>query len=902
MAKEEDKLQNLLHKHYRPIVEKHLQTLGILDEKYHLFQSNYQKVDASLKQNLKNHHQNQETFDKEYDDAVAKLHDEYKKNTTTLEKEKQKAKDQHNKRIEEIEESFENKRSLNKLKSQKVSANYDYAVKEANKNVLETEKAADKNIDDATSRHNEHMSELLKETNIKHAVNENTLAHARVKFDVAHDEIKKDHERKREETKEKKQEFEASFQEELTELEKEYSEALKPLDKAIDTLKKKQDKERKGLRDKHQKALNKLENYKKEAQKIGDNATVSKQDKKIKEQKKLQKNELESLQEQHRHDLEAEEAEKQDVIESYKKRFSQAKSRGIASLKQFLETLEEHRMQELLQIEEQNKNFNQTFARFQKDKKAIRLDYDLQNVNYNRALDEAKAENEHLKAVSKPENDLKENEAKFHMNAEMNELNKALNVAKAKHKRDVDTAENDLDLAMKSFDKKAKTLQYHLEHDCENQQIEKALKYYHQDHETESMILDHHILHSKNYAALKNDEFKTVKPDFIHEIDKRTERKITAYEEMLEDAKRDHDNIVEKIYSTYDKERAVYVKNHRELLDEHRKILSQLKRKQDMELKQYEEKIDNLDEKKDRKTIEQMDKELEQKRTAHSHAYREKEEELEKRRSIYKRMLDTVEKKCNQSVEEAETLLYHITDQLNGAIKETKERGETEKRMLKEMGSEIALRTSLFWSFQEDRQKTTLEEAKNYLNTRIHRIKNRKTKNENTLSDRLEAAESEHSAFKKKHENAQETIDRNYDKELTAIEREKEEKYNEHREHYEEEKRNLELYILKLKKRHEETMESYKEKAQASERQYFSEKEKNEETYKAELDRLQNEFEEEKTRKEKRFNKLIDTYDEYAGMLSSVMRKDPISRLRAKDVNKLSRIVTGEDEPSIIIP
>jgi len=901
MAKEEDKLQELLNKHYRPIVENHFKTLGILDEKYRLFQSNYQKVDASIKKNLKRHHENQETFDKEHEDAVQKLDEQYNINKKMLEKEKKDAQQKHDKRVEEIDESLENKRSLNKLKLQKVKANYDYAVKEANKNVLQTEAAADQNIDAATSRHNEHMDELLKETNIKHSVNENTLNHARIKYDVVHDEIKNTYANKRKETKEEMRTFENTFQNELTDLENEYNEALKPIDQAIDKLKSAQEKELKSLRDKHQKALNKLENYKKEAQKINDNATVSQQDKKIKEQKKLQKNEIESMQQQHRQDLRAKEDEKQTTIDAFAERMSQHKARGISTLQRFLETIEEHRMQESIGIEEQNNIFNQTFARFQKDKKSIRLDYDLQNVNFNRALDEAKAENEHMKAVSQPESDLKENEAKFHMNAETNELNKALKVAQAKHKRDVDLAENDLALTMKTFDKKAKTLQYQLEHDCENEEIERALKYYHLDYETESMILDHHIVHSKNYAALKNDEFKTVKPDFIHEIDKRAELKISSYEEMLEDAKRDHDNIVEKIYSTYDKERSIYVKNHRELLDEHRKTLSKLKQKQDAERKRYEEKIDTLDAKKDRKTIEQMERELEQKQNEHTEAYRAKEEELEKRRSIYKRILDTVEAKCNQSIEEAETLLYHITDQLNGAIKETQERAETEKQMLADMSSEIGLRTSLFWSFQEDRQTSTLDEAKNYLNTRIHRIKTRKTKNENTLSDRLEALNTEYTAFKKNYESKHETINHDYEKELTSIEREKEEMYNEHHRTYQEEKRNLDLYILKLKKRHSETMESFKAKAQEAERQYFSEKERNEELYQSELDRLQKQLEEEKANKRKRFEKTKESYDDRAGMLSNVMRKDPIERLRPQDVAKIARILTGDEDVESVV-
>ncbi len=896
MEKANAEIQKLIEKHYRPVIEKRLSVLEVVKDKEKLYEKNTSRIESSLKKRLDNHREAIEKLERETAQKVDGLEKAFEEKKEGLSKKKESADKHCRKRLQELDDTLEKRRSLNELKRQKVEANHDHVVKETTKQMLQEQKKTDKTIDEAVDVHNRRMAELLKETNIKHVVNENNLEIARTAFDLAHKRIETASRERVEEILQNRNRLLAGFKDAITRMKKEYEEACAPHEKAIAALEKKQEKERQALMEKQNKELAKQENYRKEAQKLEDSHEISVIDKRIKDLKKSQKQALEAQKTDHEAQMQERRQELQEVVDTHAERFIDMKKEHLEAIEKSLGDEKEAETEKFLELEKENTTFNKAFATFKKRKQDIQIDHDIQNININRTLKEVRLLHEHEKDLTRPQNDLEENEARFQRDAEMNELDKALRVASAQCERDKKKEELTREKEEKQLDIESKRLQYTRDHDREKAEIEKELAIYAQDHGLEVAILDHHLLHSTNYVALKSERSEAFFTRAETEIDRRLETRIEDLEQLRMTAEKDHEKMVAHIKEIHDKEKQNYEEAYEELVQEHEAVLEKLQENQRETEEKHREKIDDLDPKKDKKTILQMEKEFEELKEKHATILREKKEGQKSRRAAHKRMLDLVTEKRDSSLEEAETLLYHITDQLTAAQNEARAQAEKEKKHLKKTFRETSSRGHIFKTLQEKRKEETLHAADNYQNTRMHRARSRQAKNENALSDLMTALDGEKRAFERKNADKMRAAEEDYEKQLAEIEREKEENYRRLRETYEEEKKSLNLYIQKLKKRYEDTLAKEKQKAEQEEEQFFADKQRIEAELEKTIERLENDHAEAGRKKKQ---ELADAKKDYAQNKTTIMeivKEKPHELLSADVVSDIPAMVKGEKE------
>ncbi len=896
MEKDSEAIQKLIDKHYRPVIEKRISVLELVKGKEKLYEKNAFRIESSLKRKLENHREAIEKLERETEAKVEQLEEAFAKKKEGLSEKKEAAEKHNKKRLKELDDTLDKRCSLNDLKRQKVEANHDYAVKEATKRLLEKQKKADESIDDAVDDHNDRMGELLKDTNIKHVVNENNLEIARTAFDLAHKRIETEDRERQEEILQKRNRHLAGFKDEIIQLEKAYEKARKPHEKAIVDLEKKQEKEHSALLEKQNKELAKQENYRKEAKKLEDSHESSAIDKRIKDLKKSHKKALEAQRTEHGAQMAKSRRKLQDVIDTYAERFTKMKREHVEAIAKSLADEKEAETEKLLELEKENTVFNKAFATFKKQKQNIRIDHDIQNININRTLKEIRLLHEHEKEIARPQNDLEENEARFRKEAETNELEKALRVARAQNERDKKKEALAREKELKRLDSEIKRLQYERDHDRENAEIEKELAIYTKDHAHEVAILDHHLLHTKNHVALQHERGEAFFRRAETEIERRLETKTNDLENLRVSAESDHKDMVERIQEIHEKEKRIYEETYEELVQDHEAVLANLKKNHAENEKKHQEKIDDLDQKKDKKAIVQLKKEFEELKEKHASILSEKKETQKNRRAAHKRMLDLVEEKRDNSLEETETLLYHITDQINAAINEARAQAEKEIERLEETFKTNASRADVFKMLQEKRKEETVSAADDYQNTRVHRARSRQTKSENALFDLMKALEGEQRAFEKKNADKVQDTEEAYEKQLTETEREKIENYRRLRDNYEEEKKSLTLYMQKLKKRYEETLAKEKQKAKAEEEQFFAEKQRIESELEKTRERLDKDFEETQAKKHEDLANAKNTYAQNTSAIMDKVKEKPHELLSADIVTDIPAMVKGEKE------
>ncbi len=894
MTKEE-RIKALLEKRYLEVIEQKFSTDSLWKGKEKQFDTNQQAIDQSLEASLAMHSKNLSKLDKHYKHLKEQVKTVLNEHLENLATEKSYQKQAHQDNQAQIEESLINKQELNKLKRQKVKATFDHAVKEATQFLTEQEKAADKKQEEAIKAHNNQMEELLADTNKKYEENNKIETEASKQFDNVHTKIETDKEKTITKIHQEKKAYLASLKDGLKALKEAFEKEKKPIDAEIADLKAEQKKELKSLEDAFKAQLAKLENYKKEAAKIGDTSNTHQYEKQMKQLKKKHNSDLKEKRIEHKEQLTPEEEKRTELIETYTKKFTDFKHNGVDRIASFLKQIETTKTEALIAIDEANTEFNLALAEHQYHKHAINIDYEIQNINYDQTLEENKLINEYTKRHNAPVRDKKENEARLQLNLEENELNKAEKVAEAKHKRDIERAQSCYAYEERTLELLGERLNHLYEYDIEHLKIMKNIHKAEQDKAEEKMLINHYLYHSKNYSALTTEHFKAYRPYFETEINNRLNHQIETYKIMLKAVEDNHKHIKKNINTIYEKEKAIYEIPLKQMKQSHDKILADLSDRQKRELNDLNRKLEVKTTAADKKQMEHLKRELKDIQELHEEEYHDKKRELERKRFVYNKMLATIEENKTQSIEEAETLLYHTTDQINLAIDEAKLQAKESIEEYESRIEEIMHRTNLFKTFQIQREKDTLGAAEDYKDARITRFKAKQTKNEALLKDQLVHLDNLQTKAKNEHRETLNDIEAVYERRLTEIEKDKEAAYNAHHETYQEEKDRLELYMDKLKKSHEEAMKKLKETNDTKKQNAFQDKERNEENLKKETERLNKSLLEEKDKKNNQLKKEHAFIDENATKLKKHIAADALKHLKAEALPTIETILTGAE-------
>ncbi len=886
--------QSWLDALYQPLFKQWTNTGETLDKFEDLHRANDGRIDRSLDANIDTYRQNLEQIEKEHAKQAKAIDETFDKKRKGLEKADETINRRHAERLAEIEEVFEQKRSHCTLKDEKTQVVYERAIKAAEEDTLRKQTDAESMVDEAIERHNANITELMRENNIKHAVNDNRLQLARVEYDVAHAKLEKDIESKLEAIKQERSQLESDYKTQVADLEKTRRRTLAPHDEGIRKLKSEHKAERERLESELEEATNKQRSYKKEAEKLGDQQTIDRVEKKLKEIRRDHRDKKRSCSERQNQELEEKKHQRDEAVKQIDDQLLELKAAFLQSLSELLKRKHHLETENFIQLDETNTAFNLADSRHRKDRRVLELENDVQTLNINRALEEAREENDYLTKRSKPEGDLEINEAWLQHKLDETDHQRTLEVARAKRSRDETEATITRDLRLKENDIARRRLQHKRSYDLEHLEIQKALRIYNQDYENEQTILDHFLKYAKNHNALKNEYANAHRPDFDAESDQRTQLRIERFEAMQEDARRQHENIVARIETISARERNLHLRAYEEVQTASDASLERLKEQHETTARQDMARLESLHPRRDRRRIARIRKENEEREASRQRAYEERKRELRERIRLHEDMLKSIDEKRRQSLEEAKTLLNHALDELDNLIADARRQAEEEKQRLQRGFEEIKRRASLFNSFQKDRREETLQQAKTYLNARIHRMKNRKSRLDNRHQTQLDALETEWQAYSSDVDKRTREMEAQYQQALEDLESEHQKRQSQLKEAHEEESRRLRRYMEHLGEKHDTALEEIKERTEQEITRYFEEKSRLEREYEAESDRLEKahaRFVEEKRKEEEAFAGEINRTME---KLHQHIAKQPASRMRSREAASLVPLLLGE--------
>ena len=896
MTKEE-KLFNLLEKRYKHLIELLDETDEQQEAKKRLYKKNNQAIEKSLAHSLTLHQSNKETLDKHFIKLKERIRKILNEKLKTVDEEKTYEDQVYDKLLKSLTDSFDNKIALNKLKREKVKATYNHAVKTATETSVKTENDAEAKIDKAVRTHNAHMERLLSETNELYESNDKIESEAKTTFDKTVKKIERDKQSALTKIKKHQSDYTQSFKEALASLKESYKTEKKPLEKEIKALIKDYEKEIKTLEDAHQKELTKLTNYKNEAVKIGDSNKAHEYEKQIKQLKKTHQATLKEKKNEHENTMSPEEEKLAIFEKDYEDKFKDLKYTAIDQIIGFLSEIETANTDAQKKIEEANTEYNLALNEHKSKKDAINIDYEIQSINFNQTLQENKTMAEHDKNLSKPKRDLEENEARFQRDMELNELEKADRVAEEKNKKDKSLADENHTLEENKLSLAHKRLNYLYDYDVEQLKIEKNRQLIKRDETEETMLMSHYMKQSENYTALRSETIEA-KKSYVEALANQQKQDLDElYEKLLKDAKSDHEAMIKKIETAYQKEKDIYQNPLNELKKSHEKTINDMISAHAKEREQLSERLDNSNDKKRKETLR---KELRELGENHDEILNQKKKALKKKEAGFETMLADLKSYKNRSLEEAETLLYHITDQISLAQEENAIAAENLTTNFDARHYEIKHRAKLFRTFQRQRQHETIEKTHQHQNERLHRLNAKQNKSQTILEEQLKAVQQQYEQEYETIRSAIQKAELSYDKTLTEIEKIKEENNRNLNESYEVEKERLEGYMYKLNRNHDQAIKKIKDDAKQNKDACFEHKKQGEEAKSREENRLKNALEVELDTKDANKNQTIENYKNRGKALKSHIDADIHKRLNEKTITRVDDVLKAEKDYDII--
>lgn len=892
MMTKDEKIKALLNARYESVVKAHFQTLETWKAKHHFFNQINAKIDQHLEEALKTHDDNEKTMQAFYKQAKQKVKKVLESHLEDILEEKETQLIIKHKKEEDILDAFESKDATYTLKAQKISANFDYAVKEATKTLQRTENETEQAIEDAIKEHNKHMEVLLAETNKLYEDIAPIEKKAHDTFDQHHDKVEKNRDAHQKKLDETIKTFVKEAKEGLKSLKSAYKKDCEPVELDIKQMKKEHDEHVQALEASYQQQKNKLENYKKEAEKIQDSSQTHQYEKQLKVLKKEHQSTLKNKRIEHEQLLAPEYDKLKEKQAAYTHKVETFKHNTIDQITTHLNEKERINHEAQIALEEGNTTLNLTLAEYKHKKNAINIDYEIQNINYDHTLNEKKAIAEHERAIAKPYRDQTENDARLQKESETTELNTLQGIAEAKKKRDLEKNDAQATYQENMLDTLERRMQYLYAYDIDNIEYTKQATIVERDYKAQSVLSAHYTHHSKNYAALSSEHFDVYHPYMKADIENRLSIQLKTYQAMLETVESNHKQIIKDIEASFEKEAVLYEAPLKKLKQDHEQTLSDLKAQHAQSIQALETDIANTTEKKQKESLKRDLKSLKEKLAAKE---QDTARRLDKKRFVYSDMLQTITENKAQSIEEAETLLYHSRDQINLAIDEAKQQAHDELEEFESRTMEIKKRSALFHTFQETRKKDTMDSADDYRQTRLERIENLKNKNRSTLETQLVNIDKTESSLKTSLKETTNNINAVYDKTIAQLEKAKEEQQQQHLEAHEEETNRLTLHKNKLKRSHDNTMRNLKEQSENKRQERFNDKDRNDATYENTVARLNKELLDFKTDKADALDKTKKFHQSNANKLKDHVTLDALKHLDGPSFNRIAVIIKGEE-------
>lgn len=889
-----EKVNQLLQKRYKSLVETSVKSDATVKGKVELFKSNQQALDRSIKRSLENVEKNITAIDKRYDDLKATVENTLREKMTQVAQARTDHDANFDAQHQEAHDRLENKYELNELKKEKLDNDYDHKSNTAAQAKLDTQQRSEDTIEAAMKEHNDFMSELIEEINARHENNNTIETEANQAFDTTHKRIESARQRRINDLENEKQAYLENLKSSVSALETSFKEERAPLLEEIEQLDAEYDKAIQAIEKDYDQSIAKHENYKKESEKINDSDNVSAYEKKIKDLKKRKSQALEDKRTEREATIKPEKDKLERFDQNYAEKMEQTKGDGCEGVADFLKRYDTIQNEQNIAIDEANTTLNKELARHQKEKENIELDRRLQTVNIDHTLEEKRAQSDHQQQTAGPTEELAVNEAAYEYNIAMSDLTRAKEIAEADHQKSIDTIQEMRTFEHDKLSQLAKKLNAYSTYDTHHIDIEKRRRLHTLDYNHEAMLAGHYFTHSENYAAYKNEPVNDRKPFMDKLINTKLKEKTDMYNAMLKSAEADHNTMVKEIEETFEAEKAIYERPYEVMREKHQRIIDELVAAQVQERNDILEKIGALNYSKDKKSIAKLKKHLSIRKHENGEALEAKKAELENTRKIYLDMIENLKKAKEQSIEEAQTLFYHYTDQINGAIEQAKDHAQQEMDAFYDTYYEIKHRAQLFKTFQRTRKQKTLDSANAYNRRRNQRLNDEQSKADNTLQQTLQTISSTLKQREEAYASTIKSIESTHQQTLEAIDTKKDEAYAHYKKVYEEEKNRLEKYLETLRRKHAQTMRELKTDFNTKKEKGFADKDANEKAYHEEINRLDDALEKEKARKENQREARAKEYTDQLNALLEWVKVDALKRLQSSDIYSIEPIIKGE--------
>ena len=880
-------VMTLLESRYKSVVEKDVETDERVDSKRKQFTSIRNTINRSVNSSLTSINSNHQIINTHF----RKLNDKLK---ALFHGRLEKINDErdvltHNYGVKKdgvtailAENELENEHARKKVKNA-----FSKALKEADDTFNDIVSQTEAALERASTQHANHMRDLIESTNERLDKASTIETEAYTTFNKTHKAIEKKREDAFEGLQKEKEETLKQLRTDLQALKKDYKDNLKPLDEAIETLKTKQEKALNKLKESQNQAINKQESYKKEAEKLNDKANAAYHDKKIKQLKKEHIQALEDKENEHKETLDPELSNRDELINTYTQKFITFKHNAIDTILSLIKRYDNIQNDHNIELDHANNTLNKKLTEYEKEKMTIELDRKIQNVNFEYTLEETTKLNEHKQKIAQPEYTIKENEATLNRDLSILELDTTKTIYQQDHDTKIEIMQHNHQFHMDSLDNLSTKLNYLYEYDRDMLNHEKQKKQFDIDYQHERMLMSHYQSHAEGYAALKTEILESKKPAFTQEIDARLKQKTTLYNQLIKEAEKEHTKMIENIETTYKREKNIYEDPLEIIRKKHRAIMDAYLANQAKERANLQDQINELDENKHKKKVLKLKKDLSFLKHEQTEALETKKASLESARTPYKKMLDNIEKHREQSIEEAETLLYHTTDQYNLAIEEAKKQAREEKQTISNHYYEIKHRAKLFNTFQKERKARTLKDAESYHIKRNHDSDEKQTQSDTLLNEQLNKLKNYEASQKKALDETIKALENSFDDFKQSTLEEKETKRMTLKEAHQREKEKLDLQKEKLESAHVKALETLKEQFENDKEALFKEKAQNEETLDQKIQSLDKSIEDEINKKHDNLEAAFKRYETNVQALKSSVETNPFVTLDVQHIATL---------------
>ncbi len=887
-------LKEALMKNYEKVIEARLESDEALRHKTKLFQTNAKTIQGSLKTKLDAFSERLKTEETIYNEDKKTLKLNLQKTKSELKKKEKTIQNKTTKDLTAIEDDYEKKQSLNTLKEQKIESDYQARLDRIAKKMQERQIALDKSIESSTQTFYDQTVQLEKETDTQNAKLENTINQKNSDYSSKIDQVNAATKKVLDASEQTKTAQIDAFKKALKKLMTEYKEVVKPAEEELKKLQTTQAKARQKIVDGFDETIAKILKYKKEKEKLKESSEVNRYTKELKAHRKEKDEALNELDAEHTLQREPYETKLQAIIDDYKKQAYALKETHIQAILETLITTKKHKTQDMIKTNEVNIERLIEEARFNHAQTTLKIDYDIQLINFNQTLEEARLAYDRQSAILKPETQKLNDEQKRQYNQNKNDLTTKRQTEKAEFDVNGDTRKIDQKIDLENVDYELKKHDYHYTYDKIARDIEFEKQKITNDFAKETILVGHYYHNAKNYTALKNDEIMTYKPSHEKAIEHERTNQIKQYNTMLAQAEKDHDRMVGHIDDTFELEIAIYQEAIDRVEKHHNTTIKDLMAKQALERNKDLSLIESLDAKKDKARIKRLKRDLNTKQEHHDETIALKKRELEQKRQLYQHMIEQTKSFKMHSTEEAETLLIHIKDQIHDAIERVERNAQQAINTFDTLYYEVKHNANLFNIFQLQRQDDTLDQATHYKAARIKSQQELLAHHKQQLNEQLSAIKKAFDSMIESYKKERDERTKSHESKIEIIKKVHQENAEHIDELYENDAKKLNQQIQRLQKDYDQRLKTLTQDKKSEKEACFEKKDEAEKAHETILKRREDEAQNYQAERERMLEEDITRLTKHKDALLASIEQEPLKHLTEQDLKHIEAYLEGQ--------